>query len=182
MANERPAVNIPLPIRIKQTPEIMASHSKRKLEDLVIHRWTDLELSILEENYNTIGALKTSKLLPGRTLVAVTCKANLLESHKPRQPSVGPRALKLRHRFGITIEEYETKWEEQNGVCAICGNPETELHQNGQVLRLAVDHNHTTKQNRDLLCRSCNLMIANAKESISTLSSAIKYLEKHNGR
>lgn len=37
-----------------------------------------------------------------------------------------------------------------------------------------------TGQIRGLLCRSCNLMLGNAQEEVSTLASAIKYLEEYN--
>jgi hypothetical protein len=58
-----------------------------------------------------------------------------------------------------------------HGPCEICGLDST----------LDADHNHITNQQRGLLCRSCNQMLGNAKDSTQTLHSAVQYLEKYNG-
>ncbi|WP_282202320.1 endonuclease domain-containing protein [Kitasatospora fiedleri] len=42
----------------------------------------------------------------------------------------------------------------------------------------AVDHCHDTNTVRGALCQSCNFMLGNAKDSVDTLLSAIKYLTK----
>jgi hypothetical protein len=73
-------------------------------------------------------------------------------------------------QYGITPEQFQTMFENQNGKCELCGgtNPEGGL---------CVDHNHSTGEVRKLLCRSCNLMIGNARESIDILINAATYLE-----
>lgn len=78
---------------------------------------------------------------------------------------------KLRHCYGITIEIYNNLLEQQNGVCAICGCVDINKP-------LAVDHNHTTKEIRGLLCGKCNKAIGLFYDSISLLESAINYLSK----
>ena len=61
------------------------------------------------------------------------------------------RALKYKHRYGISIEEAEQLViEQQNGVCALCGGNRTECI-------LEVDHDHITGGVRGLLCKLCNL-------------------------
>lgn len=40
--------------------------------------------------------------------------------------------------YNITLEDYDTLFQLQGGVCAICGKPET----SAKVSNLAVDHNH----------------------------------------
>lgn len=81
---------------------------------------------------------------------------------------------KLKYHYGITLEDYIRMEEEQDGKCFICGG----LNDDGK--RLYVDHNHTTKKVRALLCRRCNSVIGYANENIETLKSAIGYLEKFN--
>lgn len=76
----------------------------------------------------------------------------------------------LRHKFGMTVEEYEAKSEAQGHVCAICSKPE-----NGKR-RMSVDHNHTTKAIRGLLCQRCNTLIGMALESEEIINKAIAYL------
>lgn len=88
-------------------------------------------------------------------------------------------ASKLKREFGICDQQYNVMLAEQGGVCAICKQPET-IFDNGIRRRLAVDHNHTTKQNRKLLCQRCNTVIGRCKENVSLLSSMIDYLIEHN--
>lgn len=59
------------------------------------------------------------------------------------------------HRYGITIEEYEAIFKQQNGLCAICEQPESH-GRNGKIHPLSVDHNHVTGHVRGLLCNNCN--------------------------
>lgn len=102
---------------------------------------------------------------------------------KTKQTPKGIKMNRDAHRkfmFGVTGNEYDTMVKHQNGVCAICGNPETKIHHmSGRVQELSVDHNHETGKVRELLCFGCNLVIAHAQEDIGILSKAITYLEKH---
>ena len=78
----------------------------------------------------------------------------------------------MRH-YGVTLEEYDRMFEEQNGCCAICGRHQSEFKKS-----LEVDHNHKTKKIRELLCGNCNRMLGQAMENIDTLQKGINYLEK----
>lgn len=79
----------------------------------------------------------------------------------------------LKKSFGITLEDFDKMAENQNGVCAICGN----ININGH--RLCVDHNHETGKIRALLCDHCNHLLGCAKENVTVLQSAINYLHDH---
>ncbi len=79
----------------------------------------------------------------------------------------------LKHRYGITIEQYDALLTAQGGVCAICKNPPR-----GKMLRLSVDHNHTTKKVRGLLCITCNRTIGYL-ENPEWMRSAQSYLTSH---
>lgn len=89
------------------------------------------------------------------------------------------RGYDLKKTFGITLDQYNAKLSAQDGVCAICGNPEQDIDGRGFVRALAVDHNHKTGELRDLLCGACNRMIGNGRESIEILEKAIAYLKRH---
>lgn len=78
----------------------------------------------------------------------------------------------------ITRIEFEFLLKKQNGVCAICKNQETRK-MNGKLMRLSVDHNHTTEQIRGLLCSSCNRGIGFMKESSVFLRDAADYLDSY---
>ncbi len=83
----------------------------------------------------------------------------------------------LKHRYGITSEDYAHLLKSQNGLCAIYDTPETALCNDGSVRALAVDHDHVTEIIRGLLCRDCNLLLGKARDSIALLRTAIAYLE-----
>ena len=74
--------------------------------------------------------------------------------------------------FGITLGDYNNMLEYQDGVCAICGDYETD----NNAKNLAVDHNHQTGKIRGLLCGKCNKMLGLAKDDKTILQSAINYL------
>jgi hypothetical protein len=81
-------------------------------------------------------------------------------------------------KYGLTLQDYEKMFEQQKGLCYTCHNPETKMS-NGKVIKLSVDHNHTTGKVRKLLCYSCNLTIGKIQENIETLKNFIKYLEEN---
>jgi 5-methylcytosine-specific restriction endonuclease McrA len=95
--------------------------------------------------------------------------------------------MSLKRCFGITLDDYREMFIKQEGKCAICGIHNNVLKEIGGrysknllEYRLVVDHNHSTGNNRSLLCMPCNLGIGYFKEDKNILSNAIKYLEVHN--
>jgi len=82
--------------------------------------------------------------------------------------------FKLRYGILIELDLYNKLEKECGGVCSICKKT------NKINRRLAVDHNHKTKQIRGLLCDKCNRAIGLLNEDINILNSAIDYLNKHN--
>ena len=83
----------------------------------------------------------------------------------------------LVRKFGITLEQYDAMLEEQNGVCAICGNKNTVIdNRTGKVRMLAVDHCHRSGHVRKLLCQQCNQGLGNFRDSPRLLRAAADYL------
>lgn len=76
-------------------------------------------------------------------------------------------------RYGITLTQYIEMYEAQGGKCSIC----READPTGR--RLAVDHCHTTGQNRALLCLNCNQGLGKFKDNPELLMAAAQYLSKH---
>lgn len=79
--------------------------------------------------------------------------------------------------YGITANQYRTMHAEQNGLCAICQQPET-LTRRGKLCNLCVDHDHITGQVRGLLCSSCNFALGKMQDSPQLLRAAADYLER----
>lgn len=87
------------------------------------------------------------------------------------------RRKKLKERYGITIEQYDSMLAQQGGKCAICGTDKTD----GQG-RFHIDHNHETGSVRSLLCLSCNAGLGHFSDSAALLKAAADYLERWNNR
>ncbi len=98
------------------------------------------------------------------------CKICIKKNYKADKQ----RDSQLKYRYNITLEQYDKMFEEQNGVCVICEQP------NIANRRLCVDHNHATGKVRKLLCNKCNNVLALADENIDILLKAINYLRKYN--
>jgi len=89
------------------------------------------------------------------------------------------RAIDVKKKYGIPIEEYVEMLVDQKGVCAICKQPETSVdHRTKNLRNLAVDHNHFTGKVRGLLCSNCNRGLGFLRENIEVLKASIEYLEK----
>lgn len=81
--------------------------------------------------------------------------------------------------YGITIEQYDQLFDEQDGICKICSKPESNLDKRtGLPVMLAVDHDHTTGKIRGLLCANCNMALGLLNDSANLFKKAAHYLEK----
>jgi hypothetical protein len=80
----------------------------------------------------------------------------------------------MMHNYGITIKQYDEMAKKQNNRCAICN-----MHQSELKLALCIDHNHNSKEIRELLCHRCNAGLGMFKESKELLRKATEYLEKY---
>lgn len=80
----------------------------------------------------------------------------------------------LRHRYGMTIEDYDKLFSKQEGKCAICKEEfvKTKAHP-----RLSVDHNHKTGFIRGLLCHRCNIGLGAFRDNEDYLYNASEYIE-----
>ena len=95
--------------------------------------------------------------------------------HEKRYKSLSPRerrAYGLRRNYGMTIDQWDTLFESQGKVCAICGK-----NVPGGRGHWHTDHDHETKEVRGILCNMCNVMLGHCSDSIARLESAIAYLQ-----
>ena len=84
----------------------------------------------------------------------------------------------LKRKFGITLDEYNQLLKEQGDVCAICGRKERyKHHQNGEIKKLSVDHDHKTGKVRGLVCTNCNAVLGYAQDNLLILIKGVKYLK-----
>lgn len=102
------------------------------------------------------------------------CQNEARANHRKENPiltSANARRCKIKRLFGITEKQYNDLLSFQSDVCAIC----KKKSRDGR--RLHIDHNHTTKQVRGLLCHDCNRGIGIFKDDYELLESALKYIK-----
>ena len=100
-----------------------------------------------------------------------------------RPPSVNPvsrRNAHLKHRYGITTDEYDAFLLAQGGVCGICGKLPGDDQPHHWKGKLAVDHCHDSGKVRGLLCNDCNAGIGHLGTERVALAAA-EYLRLHAG-
>lgn len=104
-------------------------------------------------------------------------RAKYLDENK-EMVARGKRSYYLRSTFGITIEEYDLMLKAQDGLCAICREPEVVADpKNPETMkRLAVDHDHDTGKVRGLLCQRCNMGLGYFRDKDHLLDLAARYL------
>jgi hypothetical protein len=116
-----------------------------------------------------------------RTNLCKKCKDKKSRQRRIEHGKDERRQDHLKYDYGITIKQWEEMFKEQEGACAICGQPETVIFRRkgnpDKVRRLAVDHDKETKIVCGLLCLNCNLGIGAFKHNLKLVQKAIQYLQ-----
>lgn len=118
---------------------------------------------------------KRSEAKSGLRSICKTCDRK--HQREWRKNSSAGREYHLKKSYNLSLEDYRSILESQNGVCVICGKEET-LKLRGVTKPLHVDHNHRTGKVRGLLCNECNSGLGRFKDNIELLQSAIQYLRE----
>lgn len=83
------------------------------------------------------------------------------------------RETHIMRKYKLSMENYNKMLKDQDNKCFICG------YEFGQVKGdTYVDHCHSTKKVRGLLCQGCNSGLGHFKDDTQRLAQAIKYLTK----
>lgn len=77
---------------------------------------------------------------------------------------------RLQRMYGITLDDYNDMFEQQKGVCKICGMV-------GKRKGLAVDHRHSDGKVRGLLCVQCNTLLGRIERNSDLISNILEYLK-----
>jgi len=103
-------------------------------------------------------------------------RARIYRLNNKAAQSVRKRDWRLKIKYGITREDFDSMLKAQNNTCAICKSDAP-----GSPLGWHIDHCHSTGKVRGILCACCNVMLGQAKDNEQTLTSAIAYLLQHKG-
>jgi len=85
------------------------------------------------------------------------------------------KEYRLKRKYNLTLKQLNTLLIKQDNKCAICNC----LFGKIKLNKPSVDHNHSTKKIRGVLCNNCNTGLGFFKDNISNLNSAIKYLKEN---
>ncbi len=101
------------------------------------------------------------------------CKECCRERNKDPKRIAWTKNRDLMKLYGITLDDYNKMFAEQEGKCSICGT-----HQCATGRALAVDHDHETGKVRGLLCSNCNTALGKFNDDVELLKKAIDYLRR----
>lgn len=134
-------------------------------------------LGLCASCYNSLVANKTPERRERKLAAGKARHKAAKESAAPGVWEAKQRNRVLKHRYGIDSETYEAMLAAQEGCCAICRKPSGET----KATRLYVDHNHSTKTTRQLLCPGCNTAVGVVEKDIERFEKVVDYLVKHSG-
>jgi hypothetical protein len=111
---------------------------------------------------------------PGRPWRASRCRSCA------NRATMGSR----RRGLGVTRRHYADLVVTQCGLCAICGNAETQraarpIDELSAIRQLNVDHDHLTGKVRGLICSRCNTALGLLADDPALLRRAASYIEEY---
>lgn len=110
-------------------------------------------------------------------------KKNLSRYHNKYKTSTAHRKASYRYTlktvYGLTEDDYQKRYAQQNGSCSICLEHLTNVFDEVITKSQAIDHCHKTGIIRGLLCRQCNTALGMLKDDIESARRLVKYLEMH---
>lgn len=124
------------------------------------------------ENAERIRAVNRETAARNRAANPERYKQRRRESYHRTRAAVRDR--RIEKLFGVSPDLYLLVEQEQEGVCAICRQPQNAHNTD----KLSVDHNHVTGEFRGLLCAKCNLGLGQFEDDPERLAAAITYLRE----
>lgn len=101
-------------------------------------------------------------------------KQKRLDRQKKAEYQLYIRSFRLKAKFNLSLDQYDSMLANQNGICKTCG---TDKPGGNKGVYFHVDHCHATGKVRGLLCSSCNTALGLVKDNIETLKKLIEYLD-----
>jgi hypothetical protein len=112
---------------------------------------------------------KTGEYLHSRCKSCHNKKSIQWSKENPKAVAKIRRRAKLKSKYGISVEEYDKMFKEQDGKCYLCNN----AHERRP---LNVDHDHKTGEVRKLLCDKCNMALGLVDDNSELLQRMANYV------
>ena len=90
------------------------------------------------------------------------------EYKKTDQGKIADKRWRLKKRYGMSVDAWDSMYQEQNGLCKICKASPVQH----------TDHCHTTGKIRGLLCHKCNAGLGMFNDDPELFTKAIAYLAR----
>ena len=119
---------------------------------------------------------KDSRTKTGLASICKKCaavKSKLFYKENTPEYDAVKRREKIVKVYGLTLDDYDEMYEQQEGRCKICGIEEKYVSKQ----RFHIDHCHETGRVRGLLCSKCNKGLGLFKDNANFLREAAKYIE-----
>jgi hypothetical protein len=125
---------------------------------------------------------KNKKFPDGLSYWCRICNAKqskLWRTNNPEKKQLANKRKGLWFHYKLTLDDFNQMLKLQNGVCAICEQPETAKDNYSNIKRLSVDHCHKTNKIRGLLCDACNRAEGFLRSDVEVIRRLADYVEKH---
>lgn len=113
--------------------------------------------------------VKLSSSDDGHTNICLKCHRKAQQRYRKANPDKY-KSIKLKSKYGITLEEVNQMKEKQKNKCGICKTEDNDLH---------IDHCHDKGHVRGLLCHKCNKALGFFMDDTDNLHKAIVYLVRN---
>lgn len=101
-----------------------------------------------------------------------TCKTCDRKRRAALQSSERGYWQRVYNKYGLTKDTWHELWLRQGERCAVCRGTDC-----GGIRGWQVDHCHTSKRTRGILCWWCNNLLGSAQDNPQILNEAVRYLE-----
>lgn len=102
-----------------------------------------------------------------KTKIKAAVKQRFISNHETNKEKA--RWSIIKHKYGITKQQWYAIHDQQKQCCKICQRHESEFQ-----YKLVVDHCHKTGKIRGLLCNKCNLVMGTIDNPV-LLEAALEY-------
>jgi Recombination endonuclease VII len=149
-----------LSVRYRRARELSKAESRARAAERRKNKTKEQTLKELEDNLSDLLCVACNKNQP--TIHKTTATLGYCEDCKQKEDLV--------QKYGLTLDEYNRIWKEQDGKCAICGL---------ELERVHIDHCHRRDHVRGLLCGHCNTGLGFFRDSTDSLILAAIYLQRN---
>jgi len=122
----------------------------------------------LEEKQEKRKSYKAKYFQENKERILLRRKNSPISREKSRQ-------YNFKYSYGVTLEEYEIRLQNQDYKCLIC---ESVHDPSSPHKRLYIDHDHVSGKVRGLLCQRCNSALGLLDDSRKLIQKAMEYLSE----